>query len=128
MLSSSRVVGDVEEYQLKCREKHEEKHMSWTIWDVPGHQPLWTTFNLPDSLKILLCHPHYWYSLLPETMWITASPAASEHCHYSWVFFRMSALKKILFHISLLLFQFSASCNNKHCQPECGFSFMHPNG
>lgn len=36
MLCSSRVVEDVEEWQLKCREQYEEKHKSLTIWGAPG--------------------------------------------------------------------------------------------
>lgn len=36
MLSSSRFVGDVEKWQLKRREQHEEKRKSLTISGVSG--------------------------------------------------------------------------------------------
>lgn len=40
-------------------------------------------------------------------------------------FFRLLAFK--ISHILLLLSQFSASCKNKHYQPECSFPTMPPN-
>lgn len=50
MLSSSRVIGDVEECQLKCREQLEEKHKSWIIWGVPG--------DLSSTIKPSVKHIH----------------------------------------------------------------------